>query len=144
MIVQSSDVCEALAAALRAWIESAPSAWLCLYTNDLPLDPDKENPGAYIEATYAGYARFATLGTWSAPVRDGTGLYHISSGPWTFAVNTGAVGQVVYGWFLLRDTRVVLMERFAGAPLTIQVGAPGPTLLVQPSQAAQTVACPGS
>jgi hypothetical protein len=143
MIVQSSDVCEMYLQALLAWIAAGPSFWLCLYSNDLPLSPDSENPLSYVEASYGGYARFGTPGSWGSVIRDNPGIYHIQSGAWTFNVNTGPVAQNVFGWFLLRGTRVVFAERFGGAPIIINVGSPGPTLLLQLTQGAQSVICPG-
>lgn len=144
MIVSSSDVCEMVCDALVAWLNGGPSAWLCLFSNGIPLTPDSENPASYVETSYPAYARFGTVGLWAPTQRADAGIYFTQSGPYTFPANNALVPVYVFGWFLLRGTRVVLMETFPGGPVIIDPGAPGVTVLLRPQFGAQSVVCPSS
>lgn len=143
MIVAMDDANEATLLGLKAWLDSATFNWLCLYTNNITLAPNQGNPLLFIEASYGGYTRQGLFGSWSAPVQDTPGRWAIQSGPWTFPLNTGATFGPVYGWFLLRDSRVVYAEAFDG-PLTVTTGRLGPTLIPRLTQGSQSVVCSDS
>jgi hypothetical protein len=142
LIVQSDDACEMYLLALTAWFTGGPSLWLRMYSNDIPLSPDRQNPLNYVEATYPGYVQLATLGTWSAPVRDSAGIWHVQSGPWQWGDNAGAADVTMYGWYLVRGARVIFARRF-DAPIIIGAGGPAPRLLIRLTQASQSAICTG-
>ena len=142
MMVQTDAAVQQASTDFKAWLDAGPSNWLRLYVNDFTPSPASTDPVVFIEATYPAYAQLALLGSWSAPLRVTPGVWQISSGPWTFATNGGGVAVTIHGWYLVRDTTVVMAERFP-TPMVIQPGHFGPALLLAPQTGDQELLCSG-
>ncbi len=91
--------------------------------------------GDFTAATFSGYAQ-ATLAAgippWSTPADDGAGRALSFSTLITFANSTGAVGNNIYGYYIVDagGTKLFWAERFAGAPIDMTTA--GKTLNVVP------------
>lgn len=90
-----------------------------LFSNDITPGPGFATL-QFAESTFPGYARWNMNGVWSDPLKVADGDYLVSTVSHTFSC-TGASNNVVYGWYIVQDNKVLAAGRFL-APYTMGPG----------------------
>ena len=94
-----------------------PLVYLKLFANDrVPLVTDTE--ANYTEATFSGYPGSTAI-TWSAAFVNGSAKGEIDGDPVDFTNSTGAVGNTIYGAYVVDGSgKLIYADRF-GAPFVM-------------------------
>jgi len=112
---------------------AAASLFLRLFQND--FTPDVDTVWADLtEADFDGYTEWVV--EWSPTILDGD-VAKTTAGLHTFLATGGTTPNDIYGWALVTgvggggDVEIILAERFAGAPITIDAAGEHINVTVQ-------------
>ena len=101
-----------------AELSAIPLVKVLLFQNNyIPLITDTE--ANYVEATFSGYPMGGYALAWGAPFVNGAGKGEIDATPQAFTNTTGAVGNTIYGAYVVDAFgKLVYADRF-GAPVVM-------------------------